>query len=89
MDILHLKFYIRCQSAQNCQEEKYPDYHNIDYWSGLRPMTPNGSPLLGKGKMNNLYYNTVWDKRLNKVFYKLSYNPKFVINNLKELIEII
>ena len=34
-------------------------------------------------------YNTVLVNRLNKVFDKLSYKPKFVINNLKELIEII
>ena len=34
-------------------------------------------------------YNAVWVNRLNKVFDKLSYKPKFVINNLKELLEII
>ena len=34
-------------------------------------------------------YNAVWVNRLNKVFDKLSYKPKFVINNLKELINII
>jgi 2-haloacid dehalogenase len=34
-------------------------------------------------------YNAVWVNRVNKVFDKLSYKPKFVINNLKELIEII
>ena len=34
------------------------DYSNIQYWCGLRPMTPNGSPIFGKGRMNNLYYNT-------------------------------
>ena len=34
-------------------------------------------------------YNAVWVNRFNKVFYKLSYKPKFVINNLKELLEII
>ena len=34
-------------------------------------------------------YNAVWVNRLNKVFDKLSYKPKNVINNLKELLEII
>jgi len=34
-------------------------------------------------------YNAVWVNRLNKVFDKLSYKPKFVINNLKELLDII
>ena len=34
-------------------------------------------------------YNVVWVNRFNKVFDKLSYKPKFVINNLKELLTII
>ena len=34
------------------------DFTKIEYSSGLRPMTPNGAPILGKGKMQNLYYNT-------------------------------
>ena len=34
-------------------------------------------------------YNVVWVNRFNKVFDKLGYKPKFVINNLKELLEII
>ena len=34
-------------------------------------------------------YNAVWVNRFNKVFDKLSYKPKFVINNLKELLKII
>ena len=34
-------------------------------------------------------YNAVWVNRLNKVFDKLDYKPKFVINNLKELLKII
>ena len=34
-------------------------------------------------------YNAVWVNRFNKVFDKLSYKPKYVINNLKELFEII
>ena len=34
-------------------------------------------------------YNAVWVNRFNKVFDKLSYKPKFVINYLKELYTII
>ena len=34
-------------------------------------------------------YNAVWVNRLNKVFDKLSYKPKYVINNLDELLKII
>ena len=34
------------------------DFSQIEYWAGLRPMTPNGSPIFGRGKMRNLYYNT-------------------------------
>ena len=34
-------------------------------------------------------YNSVWVNRLNKVFDKLSYKPKYVINNLEELLKII
>ena len=34
-------------------------------------------------------YNSIWVNRSNKVFDKLSYKPKFVINNLNELLTII
>ena len=34
-------------------------------------------------------YNAVWVNRFNKIFDKLDYKPKFVINNLKELLNII
>ena len=34
-------------------------------------------------------YNAVWVNRLNKIFDKLSYKPKYVINNLEELLKII
>ena len=30
----------------------------MEYWAGLRPMTPNGAPIFGRGKMDNLYFNT-------------------------------
>ena len=34
-------------------------------------------------------YNAIWVNRFNKVFDKLSYKPKLIINNLKELLTII
>ena len=34
------------------------DFSKVEYWAGLRPMTPNGSPIFGKGKMQNMYFNT-------------------------------
>ena len=34
-------------------------------------------------------FNAVWVNRFDKVFDKLSYKPKFVIKNLKELLKII
>ncbi len=34
------------------------DYSKIEYWAGLRPMTPEGTPILGQGRQKNLWYNT-------------------------------
>ena len=34
------------------------DYDQLDYWAGLRPMTPSGTPLLGQAAHKNLWYNT-------------------------------
>ena len=34
------------------------NYEKAMFWSGLRPMTPEGVPVLGKGKHSNLFYNT-------------------------------
>ena len=34
------------------------NYNKVEYWSGLRPMTPEGTPILGKGDHSNLFYNT-------------------------------
>jgi D-amino-acid dehydrogenase len=39
----------------------FPDaanYEKPDYWAGLRPMTPEGTPIFGRGAHRNLYYNT-------------------------------
>ena len=34
------------------------DYAQPSYWAGLRPMTPRGIPIFGRGRHQNLYYNT-------------------------------
>jgi D-amino-acid dehydrogenase len=34
------------------------DYREPEYWAGLRPMTPEGTPILGRGRHTNLWYNT-------------------------------
>ncbi|MGF1611017.1 MAG: D-amino acid dehydrogenase [Kiloniellales bacterium] len=33
------------------------DYSEPTYWAGLRPMTPEGTPILGLGRQRNLYLN--------------------------------
>lgn len=34
------------------------DLKAASYWSGLRPMTPDGTPVIGKTKLDNLFLNT-------------------------------
>ena len=34
------------------------DFSKAEYWAGLRSMTPNGSPIFGQGKMQNLNFYT-------------------------------
>jgi len=34
------------------------DYGRPQYWACLRPMTPAGTPILGRGRYHNLLYNT-------------------------------
>jgi D-amino-acid dehydrogenase len=39
----------------------YPDgadYHRAEMWAGLRPMTPDNLPVLGRRQHRNLWYNT-------------------------------
>jgi D-amino-acid dehydrogenase len=41
--------------------ELFPDaaaYDKPSYWACLRPMTPDGPPILGRSKLANLYLNT-------------------------------
>ena len=42
-------------------QELYPDgadYHRAEMWAGLRPMTPDNLPILGRKRHRNLWYNT-------------------------------
>jgi len=34
------------------------DWSSCEYWAGLRPMTPQGTPILGRGKLSNVWHNT-------------------------------
>lgn len=34
------------------------DYSKAEYWAGLRPMTPEGTPILGATRFKNLWLNT-------------------------------
>lgn len=34
------------------------DIEQAEYWTGFRPMTPDGTPIIGKTKYKNLYTNT-------------------------------
>ncbi|MFL1732845.1 D-amino acid dehydrogenase [Moraxella oculi] len=34
------------------------DLANAKFWTGLRPMTPDGTPIIGATKFNNLFINT-------------------------------
>ncbi len=39
----------------------YPDYPRetrVEHWSGLRPLTPDGRPIIGRSRWRNLYLNT-------------------------------
>ena len=34
------------------------DWNQASYWAGLRPMTPEGTPILGRSRFANLWFNT-------------------------------
>lgn len=33
------------------------DFERAEHWAGLRPMTPDGAPRLGRGRHENVWYN--------------------------------
>jgi D-amino-acid dehydrogenase len=52
----------RVANLRSLLEQVYPQYDlgatEGEAWCGLRPMTPDGRPLLGPSKISNLYLNT-------------------------------
>ena len=49
------------QSMLSALKDLFPsgaDYARPQYWACLRPMTPEGTPVLGQGRYRNLWYNT-------------------------------
>jgi len=55
---------VRLESLKTLLADLYPDYaaelvpHDFEPWAGLRPMVPDGVPLLGRTPLENLYLNT-------------------------------
>jgi D-amino-acid dehydrogenase len=51
----------RAQAILDAIRELFPDPGDLSragYWTGLRPMTPDGMPILGPTPYDNLYLNT-------------------------------
>lgn len=48
-------------SMQAAMRSLFPDgadWSRVTYWAGLRPMTPEGTPILGRSRFRNLFFNT-------------------------------
>ena len=51
----------RKQTLEMVLQDLYLNSGKIEhskFWTGLRPATPDGTPIIGKTKYNNLYLNT-------------------------------
>ncbi|MFA9439094.1 D-amino acid dehydrogenase [Uliginosibacterium sp. sgz301328] len=51
----------RCALLMQWVEENIPDCADASrsvFWAGLRPNTPGNVPIIGQGKLENLFYNT-------------------------------
>lgn len=51
----------RCQHLVDGLESLYPgasQLAQVEYWAGLRPMTPDGTPIISATPLKNLYLNT-------------------------------
>jgi D-amino-acid dehydrogenase len=51
----------RCDALVRIIGSLFPalgEEHVIDRWTGLRPVTPDGQPVLGRGPYENLHFNT-------------------------------
>ncbi len=52
---------VRCAALTRRTRELFPDacdYQQPLYWAGLRPLTPNNIPYIGKTRYRNLFLNT-------------------------------
>ena len=52
---------VRCASIAGRIRDLFPALNGVtaaDYWTGLRPATPNNVPVIGRTKLKNLYLNT-------------------------------
>lgn len=52
---------VRCEAIVRRVEDVFPsagDGTQAQFWTGLRPATPNNVPLIGRTKVSNLYLNT-------------------------------
>lgn len=51
----------RLDTIRRAIESRFPgaaDFDAAESWTGFRPMTPDGPPVIGEGKRNNLFLNT-------------------------------
>jgi D-amino-acid dehydrogenase len=51
----------RRQTLEMCVNDLFPgggDTSNATFWTGLRPMTPDGTPIVGRTPVSNLFFNT-------------------------------
>lgn len=51
----------RLATIRKSVESRFPgcaDLHAAETWTGFRPMTPDGPPIIGRGPRENLYLNT-------------------------------
>src|SRR3546814_16956002 len=54
----------RCAMLFHIVKELFPrggDLTEVKFWTGLRPMIPDGDPLIGPTRLPNLYLNTGHD----------------------------
>lgn len=52
---------VRCAALMRWLQECFPGATNPadpHFWAGLRPATPSNVPIIGRSKLDNLYYNT-------------------------------
>lgn len=52
---------VRCAAILRRAEQLFPRIRpsgDAEYWAGLRPATPGNVPVIGRGRLGNLYFNT-------------------------------